>query len=125
MRSRYSAYCISAFPYILDTYSAEKRSSLSVDALAESAQGTRWLALTIHNDIYHQKDTVEFSAYYLVSKTVCVLHETSRFIIENEQWRYVDGHLHNDCGKLSLGRNDNCICGSEKKFKQCCMKKAL
>ena len=69
-------------------------------------------------------DIVEFTAFYFENKSVFQLHETSRFIKENGVWRYHDGTLHDDCGKVKYGRNLPCLCASNKKFKQCCALKA-
>ena len=63
---------------------------------------------------------VEFTAYYFENKSMYQLHETSNFNIEDGKWRYHDGVLHDDCGKIKYGRNLPCVCGSNKKFKQCC-----
>ncbi len=63
---------------------------------------------------------VEFTAYYFENKSMYQLHETSNFNIEDGKWRYHDGVLHDDCGKIKYGRNLPCVCGSGKKFKQCC-----
>ena len=63
---------------------------------------------------------VEFTAYYFENKSMYQLHETSNFNIEDGKWRYHDGVLHDDCGKIKYGRNLLCVCGSNKKFKQCC-----
>lgn len=63
---------------------------------------------------------VEFTAYYFENKSMYQLHETSNFSVEDGKWRYHDGVLHDDCGKIKYGRNLPCVCGSSKKFKQCC-----
>ena len=63
---------------------------------------------------------VEFTAFYFENKSMYQLHETSNFIVEDGKWRYHDGELHEDCGKIKYGRNLPCVCGSNKKFKQCC-----
>ena len=48
MRSRFSAYATAQYAYILDTYTQEKQQGLSVDDLAQSAQGAKWFALQVH-----------------------------------------------------------------------------
>ncbi|MCS5576068.1 MAG: YchJ family metal-binding protein, partial [Alteromonas macleodii] len=67
---------------------------------------------------------VEFTAYYFENKSMYQLHETSNFSVEDGKWRYHDGVLHDDCGKIKYGRNLPCVCGSNKKFKQCCATKS-
>lgn len=88
--------------------------------LQESAASANWLSLKVEKS---ERDTVEFRAFYSEKRKFFQLHETSRFIIENNQWRYLDGDLHDDCGRIELGRNDPCFCGSGKKHKQCCLTK--
>ena len=130
MRSRFSAYATAQYAYILDTYTQEKQQGLSVDDLAQSAQGAKWFALQVHDAQSEESaephtsatlhsDTVEFTAFYFEDKKMYQLHETSNFRVENGAWRYHDGTLHDDCGKVKYGRNLPCVCGSSKKFKQC------
>lgn len=127
MRSRFTAYAIRRYDYVLNTYSEEKQNTLSVTQLEESAAGAVWFALSVvpsqpasHSN---QCDSVEFTAYYFEGKSLFQLHETSHFIIEGGTWRYHDGELADDCGKLKYGRNLPCLCNSGKKFKQCCATK--
>ena len=135
MRSRFSAYATAQYAYILDTYTKEKQQGLSVDDLAQSAQGAKWFALQVHDAQSEESaepntsatlhsDTVEFTAFYFEDKKMYQLHETSNFRVENGAWRYHDGTLHDDCGKAKYGRNLPCVCGSSKKFKQCCANKS-
>ena len=173
MRSRFSAYATAHYQYILETYTKEKQQGLSVEDLAQSAQGATWFALKVHptlaassvdslvgNSVSSTEDSlinstvyadakveaqtnaeaiskpnlepiskpiskfnnaiVEFTAYYFENKSMFQLHETSNFNVEDGKWRYHDGVLHDDCGKIKYGRNLACVCGSGKKFKQCC-----
>jgi len=135
MRSRFSAYATAQYSYILDTYTKEKQQGLSVDDLAQSAQDAKWFALQVHDAQSEESaepntsatlhsDTVEFTAFYFEDKKMYQLHETSNFRVENGAWRYHDGTLHDDCGKVKYGRNLPCVCGSSKKFKQCCANKS-
>lgn len=117
MRSRFSAYATKNYAYILHTYSEVKRAELTIEILEDSAQGTNWFALNINTT---SSNTVEFTAFYFEGKNVFQLHETSNFVEEHGEWRYHDGTLHTDCGKIKYGRNLPCLCGSGKKFKQCC-----
>ncbi|MCW8092027.1 YchJ family protein [Alteromonas sp. ASW11-130] len=123
MRSRYSAYCTKNYYYVLNTYVESKRADLTEDDLAETAKLTTWLYLDVIPHAGLEVDQVEFKAWYKERNTVFLLHETSRFIQEKSQWRYLDGQLHQDCGKVSIGRNDSCVCKSGKKYKQCCMRR--
>ena len=133
MRSRFSAYAIKNYAYILNTYAENERQGLSISELSESAKGAQWLALQINHaasdssvstpDDLNTLDSVEFTAFYSENNQLYQLHETSYFVKEQGAWRYRDGVLHNDCGKLKYGRNLPCVCGSGKKFKQCCSTK--
>ena len=129
MRSRYSAYCLSNWAYILKTYSKKQRASLSEQALEVSASGTKWLALSVVAPSTEAQqssattDQVEFKAYYAVNHKPYLMHETSDFVMEDNEWRYTTGIMHSDSGLLKTGRNDPCFCGSGKKFKQCCLKR--
>ena len=169
MRSRFSAYATAHYQYIFETYTKEKQQGLSVEDLAQSAQGATWFALKVHpslaansldslvsNSVGSTEDSsidstvnadakveaqtnaesisqsfskpntavVEFTAYYFENKSMYQLHETSNFSVEDGKWRYHDGVLHDDCGKIKYGRNLPCVCGSNKKFKQCCATKS-
>ncbi|AUC88737.1 MAG: zinc chelation protein SecC [Alteromonas sp.] len=125
MRSRFTAYAIKQYDYVRDTYSEEKRQGITSENLESSASGAHWFALKVHTSTHSKpsSDTVEFTAYYFENKHLFQLHETSRFIIEGGLWRYHDGTLHDDCGKIKYGRNLPCLCGNNKKFKQCCATK--
>ncbi|MCW8108692.1 YchJ family metal-binding protein [Alteromonas ponticola] len=123
MRSRYTAYCTHNYFYILNTYASVKRQQLSQKELEDAAQDTIWLHLEIVSPAIGQDDQVEFKAWSKERNTVFLLHETSRFIKEQEQWRYLDGQLHQDCGKVTIGRNEPCFCSSGKKYKQCCLRR--
>ena len=110
MRSRFSAYASKQFDYVLATYTKVRQPELSVNELTANAANAT--------------DTVDFTAYYFENKNLYQLHETSNFIVEDGKWCYHDGILHDDCGKVKYGRNLPCLCGSGKKFKQCCATKA-
>lgn len=123
MRSRYSAYATGKYQYILDTYGKTQRAALTTEQLAQSAQGQTWCKLTIESStLLESPQTVEFRAFYKDNDEFYCLHEISSFELENEQWRYVSGEVKADSGLFKLGRNDLCLCGSNKKFKKCCGK---
>lgn len=123
MRSRFSAYVDGNYEYVLATYANQRQATLSEAELAKDADGTRWFALQIVNNPQLLPTQVEFIAFYAADKHVCTLHETSNFVQEDGEWRYLDGELHVDCGRIKLGRNERCPCASGKKFKQCCAPK--
>jgi SEC-C motif-containing protein len=121
MRSRFSAYVIEDYPYILQTYASQQRSGLTVSQLADSAQGTQWLNLQVL--AHHPKPNtvqVEFKAFYLVDGQYYVMHELSDFVLEDNKWCYTTGLIQKDSGEFVPERNSQCLCGSGKKFKKCC-----
>ncbi|MDQ6974196.1 MAG: YchJ family metal-binding protein, partial [Mariprofundaceae bacterium] len=74
---------------------------------------SQWLGLHILSSSF---DTVNFEAAFYTGSKGMILKECSRFVYEDEHWRYVDG----DCTVETIGRNAVCFCGSDRKFKQCC-----
>lgn len=117
MRSRFTAYATQDYHYVLQTYAESKRATLTVEELANAAQDTTWLSLDV---VSANTESVEFIAVYQASGAFGKLHERSRFVREAGNWRYFDGHLFDDSGPFTPGRNDPCPCGSGKKFKKCC-----
>ena len=121
MRSRFSAYFINDYQYILKTYTPANRSKLTIKELATSAQDTQWRYLQV---LAHQtqKNTakVEFKAFYKVGDSYFVMHELSGFVFEAGNWLYADGEMQKGSGEYTPERNSQCLCGSNKKFKKCC-----
>nr|WP_136251119.1 YchJ family metal-binding protein [Ningiella ruwaisensis] len=120
MRSRYTAYCVNNFEYIVNTYSLRARNeqNISVDFIKHQAASTKWLHLNVVNS---HETSVEFKAFYQDGRAIYCLHELSYFVQENGKWRYDNGDLLGTTGKLKTGRNEACFCDSGKKFKHCCM----
>ncbi len=121
MRSRYSAYVLKNYDYVLQTYGAKQQLNLSVEELAHSAQEQKWVKLIIHHsDENSIPATVEFSAYFLIGNTLHEFKEHSRFQQEQGQLKYIDGDILINDKIGTISRNDVCPCGSNKKFKKCC-----
>ncbi|MEW6991723.1 YchJ family protein [Colwelliaceae bacterium 6441] len=135
MRSRYSAYACKNATYLYQTYANSAKKLQSIAEIEEWATQTLWLKLNIINsDIVDIKSyssttnnqpfpTVEFSALYIHEKTFCELREKSRFIKENQQWRYLDGDIIKHAELSPPKRNSPCLCDSGLKFKHCCLLK--
>ncbi|MEY8198861.1 MAG: YchJ family metal-binding protein [Colwellia sp.] len=128
MRSRFSAYATKKSQYIFETYAAVQRLKQSVIEIQTWADECIWLALKIHES---EKNTVDFSAYYVVDNTLCELREKSNFTLEQGQWRYIDGNITVNNEIVSIKRNEVCPCNNYptawsvkkgKKFKHCCAK---
>ncbi|MDR3491316.1 MAG: YchJ family protein [Gammaproteobacteria bacterium] len=120
MRSRYTAYAKANIDYIQQTMQGPAALGFDINEAAALAKSTLWQKLKILNfSTTHDKGMVEFMAFYTVDNRNYILHEESHFVQQNGLWYYVDGKLLlND--KLTTARNDNCVCGSGKKFKNCC-----
>ena len=107
MISRYEAFVKKDWQYL-----AQTSVSQTVDEL-QHTPALEWLKL----DVLHvTEDTVEFKAYYKENNACHVLHEKSFFIQDKGQWKYLDGKLYHS----KIERNENCPCGSGKKYKKCC-----
>lgn len=89
MRSRYSAYVMRLYDYLLATWHDSTRPS----SLDEAP--TRWLGLEVrrHEPIDQTHARVEFVARYRVDGRGHRLHEISRFVREGGRWYYVDGEI--------------------------------
>lgn len=119
MRSRYSAYVLKNAKYIYKTYASEKRAENPVKDIKDFADSCRFTKLTIVDSAHEEKQGfVEFKANYFYQNLYCELSEKSRFIKEDNQWRYLDGVIY-PVADIKVGRNDDCPCGSSKKYKKC------
>ena len=123
MRSRFSAYVINNYHYILQTYSSAKRTKLTVTELTKSAQDTQWLSLQVlAHHLQENTAQVEFKAFYQLNHVYYVMHELSDFIFEAGKWVYTSGEMQKGSGEYFPVRNSQCLCNNGKKFKKCCGK---
>ncbi len=121
MRSRYTAYAKKQVDYLLKTWHADTRpKQIRIEEIPE------WKHLAIMrvedgSETDHE-GTVAFTATAITHGKAFVLHETSCFKKENNQWFYVDGHINEQTNDkpVKVGRNSPCPCNSGKKFKKCC-----
>ncbi len=134
MRSRYSAYATKNAAYLYQTYAEQSRKTQSIDDIQTWAAQTTWLRLTIvtsdnislqamNNQVNESLPIVHFKAFYFYNKTPYLMEEKSRFIVEDNQWRYLDGDVITDVALATPKRNDPCFCQSGLKFKRCCATK--
>jgi SEC-C motif-containing protein len=122
MRSRFSAYAIKNYAYVLATYAPTQRQQFSLQALSDSVDNTRWLKLDVLTSSAKDKiGSVEFIATYIVDDEYFAMHELSDFIKKDNKWYYTTGVMQDKSGKLTPSRNDHCPCGSGKKYKKCCL----
>jgi SEC-C motif-containing protein len=91
MRSRYSAYAVSALDHLFRTWHPRTRpADIAPD------DGLTWTGLEIHDVVEGpQTGVVEFRAHWRwdspTGTQVGVLHERSRFELRAGRWVYVDG----------------------------------
>lgn len=89
MRSRYSAFVIADHDYLFETTHPSKRKNNSKKAYSSGAKNINWIKLEI---LLSSFDVVEFKAYYFNNRfEMEILHERSRFKLEDGKWYYVDG----------------------------------
>ena len=90
MRSRYSAYVLLLEPYLLATWHASTRPA-QLDLATD--EKTQWLGLAVkrHETTGADSAIVEFVARYKIAGRAHRLHESSRFLLEEGRWYYVDG----------------------------------
>lgn len=114
MRARYSAYARNDAAYVETSWHPDTR-----PARLPLTGGDHWLSLEI---ISSGEDGdhgwVHFRATYREDTGFAMLEEHSRFIREEGQWFYHSGET--AVTPIKPGRNDPCLCGSDRKFKKCC-----
>ena len=125
MRSRYSAYATKNARYIYETYAADSQKLQSLAEIQQWANSSTWVSLNVvntseGNTLNNELPYVEFIAQYLLENILYEMRENSRFVLEKNCWKYLDGDAlsHKNLGRVK--RNDLCPCQSGKKFKQCC-----
>lgn len=118
MRSRYTAFTISAADYLYQTWLPAKRHPALLTQLQQdfAQQKVQWLGLNVIEVQHLREDeaTVLFFARYQQQKQRGYIFELSRFLRQQEHWYYADGL------QLKPVRNQPCPCGSTLKFKRCC-----
>ena len=111
MRSRYTAYVLRDGQYLYDTCSHNLKNIEDIKAIQE--QDIEWIGLKIEAFTH---DEVTFMAYYRDNNKIEVMKEHSFFVLEDGKLRYDSGEMLEG----TISRNDNCPCGSGKKYKKCC-----
>lgn len=129
MRTRYCAFVVGDFEYLIDTHHSLYLAGLTAKQLAQG--NTQWLALQVLTHQLINKDhtafnltfvdseqaVVTFKAWYKLDKGVDAIFEESHFVQHNGAWFYTQGvQMEADLPR----RNDPCVCQSGKKFKHCC-----
>ncbi len=97
MRSRYTAFAVGMSDYLFNTTHPDHRQELSIELLNEQISMTTWNSLEIVDTEQGQEGDkegqVSFIASFSSEEGDAQLHETSRFIRDNDHWYYVDGEI--------------------------------
>lgn len=118
MRSRYSAFAMHEIDYLVKTTALGQQQALDVDAIAAWSKANQWLTLEIvqaQEKLNKNHAEVEFKAHYHDGKHAHIHHEVSHFVHVNNTWYFLDPTT-----EQQITMKQPCICGSGKKFKQCC-----
>lgn len=119
MRSRYTAFTMDENAYLLASWAKETRP----ERMDTKETPVQWIGLEVESTEEggktDDKGTVCFIARFIVTSRLCHLREKSRFVKEDNKWFYLDGIPESSTEKIA--RNAPCPCGSEKKFKRCCL----
>ena len=125
MRSRYTAYCRGDSDYLQRTSAGEALLRFDRADIENSFRLTEWLGLDVRKvEAGGVADTighVTFTARFRQNGRIHALSERSEFRRVGGAWRYSNGEADVEAGPtLQPGRNDQCPCGSGKKYKKCC-----
>ena len=132
VRSRYAAYALGNFAYVVETTHPDYREDISIEKLEEQTRGVHWLRLDMGpcqeqvpagpgGELY---DVAEFYAYYELEGVTRQIGERGFFARKDGRLYYMDGEARRPQAyrrvEPKIGRNDPCPCGSGKKYKKCC-----
>jgi len=130
MRARYTAYVVKNIDFIDETQIVLENETFNKEEALKWASSSEWMGLEIKKLVKGQAEdatgTVEFVAHYkdIASGTELHHHETSLFQKRDGLWKFREGQIHGAQPVRRLepkvGRNDQCPCGSGKKYKKCC-----
>ena len=118
MRSRYSAFAKHEIDYIEKTTALGQQAALDMPAIAAWSKANIWLKLDIvqsNEKLDKQHALVEFKAHYHDGIKAEIHHELSHFVKHHDTWYFLDPTV-----DQHITMKQPCICGSQKKFKQCC-----
>ncbi len=132
MRARYSSYVTGDIQFLKASATKEVQEEFDEQASKAWSASAEWHGLEIirtdGGTARHKKGVVEFRALYTANGEFCNHHEVSNFVKEEDGWKFADGELVGEKPIMreepKVGRNDPCPCGSGKKYKKCCGRKA-
>tara|TARA_R110002050_G_scaffold20348_1_gene57625 strand:+ start:14479 stop:14829 length:351 start_codon:yes stop_codon:yes gene_type:complete len=93
MRSRYTAFTKGLGDYLNESHSVNTRVEKDKKLIENWAKSVTWLHLDVLNTTAGMEGdasgTVEFKAFFVDHGKMDVIHENSKFAIENGKWVYV------------------------------------
>ena len=90
----------------------------AITAIAEWSRSNQWLKLDVvqaNEKLDKNHAMVEFKAHYHDGTSPQIHHEISHFVKHAEAWYFLDPTT-----EMQINMKQACVCGSGKKFKQCC-----
>lgn len=127
MRSRYTAFAKRDIDYVAGTNAAGLRASFDRAHAEAMAAEVEWTGLHIvavnGGGPDDQEGQVEFRASFSRLGQDLIHHELATFRKEDGRWVYAESETNpkqTPRRVVSVGRNDPCPCGSDKKYKKCC-----
>ncbi|MGL4204582.1 MAG: YchJ family protein [Aeromonadaceae bacterium] len=120
MRSRFTAFFLHRWDYVLATWHPDFRPRCSEAELEAESQQSQWLNLELlaTPTAADNSGEVEFRAWYRDETGLHAHHERSEFVRIEGLWYYTRGQFLAERTKLKA--NTPCPCLSGKKYKQCC-----
>jgi len=118
MRSRYSAFAKHEIDYIVQTTALGQQQALDVKAISDWSKANQWLSLEVvqaQEKLDKNHAQVEFKAHFHDGQQAQIHHEVSHFVQHDGVWYFLDPTT-----DQPITMKQPCICGSAKKFKQCC-----
>ncbi|WP_111708515.1 YchJ family protein [Lutibacter citreus] len=87
MRSRYSAFVLANINYLQKSHHSSSRpSNKEKKEIEKWTKSVSWVKLEV---LKSTRDTVEFKAFFMENGIINVIHENSKFYIENKHWVYL------------------------------------
>ncbi len=129
MRSRYTAYVKQNITWLKDSLEPSQQKDFDLKSVEAWSKNSTWMGFELKNSkIDEEKNLawVEFTARFKQGNITRDHHELGEFHRIDGVWYFYDGKaLKPETVKKespSIGRNDPCPCGSQKKYKKCCGK---
>ena len=128
VRARYTAFVMKKLDFVDKTHAPEIRDDFNRAEAESLADQCKWHSLHIHDSRAVNSDTseVDFVVRLWKDEKIIPRGSTSTFRLDNDRWLLVSSkssqHLAH-MKTLNIGRNDPCLCNSQKKFKKCCANK--